>query len=171
LIIIRFKLALPMLKHRPLALEFTSAVAESTDVVPPWIQAGLLEIGLVRRHENMKLLQHRKVAPKCRAPHGDGVACCEGHQGIDCPLERSSSGWRMLAEMDSKPQQPEPEPEPEPQLVVKVQVPQSFVNMAVMWAAMDAGRDAVAKLRKHEEENRRPAAAAAAAEGVPPEGI
>ena len=175
LIIIRLKLALPMLKKRPLALEFTSAVVESTNVVQPWIQAGLLEIGLVRRHENKKLLQHRKVAPKCRAPHWDGVACCEGHQGTDCPLERSSSGWRMLARMDSKPQQQEPEPEPEPELepepepesAVKVHVPQSFVNMAVMWAAMDAGRDAVARLRKHEEENRRHAAVA---EGVPPGG-
>eukprot|EP01043_Picozoa_sp_COSAG02_P114503 COSAG02_NODE_50811_length_318_cov_0.707763_1_plen_62_part_01 len=61
-----------MLKKRPLALEFTSAVVESTNVVQPWIQAGLLEIGLVRRHENKKLLQHRKVAPKCRRPHWDG---------------------------------------------------------------------------------------------------
>eukprot|EP01046_Picozoa_sp_COSAG06_P011636 COSAG06_NODE_667_length_13266_cov_25.994532_6_plen_181_part_00 len=179
MIIIRFKLALPMLKHRPLALEFTSAVAESTDVVPPWIQAGLLEIGLVRRHENMKLLQHRKKKPKCCAPHWDGEACCEeeDHQGMKCPLERASSGWRMLARMDSTPQQqePEPEPEPEPELepepepesAVKVHVPQSFVKMAVMWAAMDAGRDAVARLRKHEEENRRHAAVA---EGVPPGG-
>ena len=150
----RFKLALPLLKRRPLALEFTSAVAESTDVVQPWIQAGLLEIGLVRHHENMKLMQHRKVAPKCGAPHcGDGVtppACCE-HQGM-CPLERTSSGWLSLARMHSK-----PEPEPEP--VVKV--PRSFVKMAVVWAAKDAGRDAVAMLRQHEMSTR-------PAEGVPP---
>ena len=203
-----FKAALPVLKRRPLTLEFTSAVAESTDVVQSWIQAGLLEIGLVRRHENMKLIKHREDVAMCGRPHcgdgyihpeevndaGDHIWCshtdsgafartephgpvCLEHKGL-CPLRRTSSGWLSLARMDSKPQaEPEPEPEPEPLAKVSVdtmvmlpvwtssgelrqsKTTQSFAKMAVMWAAMDAGRDAVAVLRAHENE---------IPEGVPP---
>ena len=156
-----FNLALPMLKSRPLALEFTSAVAESTDVVQRWIQAGLLEIGLVRRHETKKLIKHREEHdptcgnPHCKSDHGDAVrgSSCVEHQGT-CPLGRTSSGWMTLARMDSKPQA-------EP----VVTVTQSFAKKAaashVKWAAMDAARDAVAMLRAWEERPDTP-------EGVPP---
>eukprot|EP01046_Picozoa_sp_COSAG06_P026084 COSAG06_NODE_2226_length_7302_cov_6.886853_6_plen_185_part_00 len=90
-----------MLEQRPLALEFTSAVAKEHSIVPPWIRAGLLEIGLVRRHENMKLHQHRKVAPKCCAPHRDGEAYCEARQHEPEPEPAESSATDDVRHGDS----------------------------------------------------------------------
>ena len=74
-----FKEAIPMLKARPLTLEFTSALAEHTNEVRPWTHAALLEIGLVRRHEAMKLVQHRCYSPRCGKPHCEDETCTNVH--------------------------------------------------------------------------------------------
>ena len=120
-----------MLKARPLSLEFTSAVAEHTNQVTPWHHAALLEIGLVRRHEAMKLLTHRRVSPGCNDPHCSAPHCsvpkaCQGRP--NCLLSRTmSAGWLAISDPASslvtgtnpgqlQPHlQPQPEPEPEPE--------------------------------------------------------
>lgn len=136
-----FKLAVPMLKSRPLTLEFTSAVAEHTNAVTPWIHAALLEIGLVRRHEARKLLQHRQVSPCCGKPHCEEPACTQEHP---CPLKRTlSAGWLAIS----------PAIDSDSATVTdsdSVTVNKEFFRKCVCLAAKDAWHDAVDILRSHE---------------------
>jgi len=135
-----FKEAIPMLKARPLTLEFTSALAEHTNEVRPWTHAALLEIGLVRRHEAMKLVQHRCYSPRCGRPHCEDETCTNVHP---CPLKNTmGAGWMALvtASVDS----------PSPTTVT---VNRDFVRKCVRLAAKDAGVEAVQLLRSYETSN------------------
>ena len=87
-----FELAKRNLMRRPLKLEFSAAVSESTDTVERWLRAGLAEIGLVRRHEmrhtDEKLQQFRSMQLQRGTPawhssvrppeQGCERACCGG---------------------------------------------------------------------------------------------
>jgi hypothetical protein len=161
-----FKQALKMLKARPLKLEFSSAVAEHTNEVTAWHHAALLEIGLVRRHEAMKLLKHRRFSPGCNKPHCIDDCCREQHE---CTLTKEmSAGWLKLSDPSSSfgtardsrrvTLAPEPEPEPElqqleemkPESGTQMTVSKSFVQRCVCLAAEHAGVVAVALLRSYE---------------------
>ena len=142
-----FKEAAPKLKKLPLDLEFTTAVAQSTAVVQPWLCAGLLEIGLVRRHETAKLLRHRKECGNnlCNRPHCAGGcctparACEEDHEHDDrCTIRRQNShGWIKFAEV---------RPDAESKI-------RSLQKRVASMAAKDAFRDAIALVRAHEDKS------------------
>ena len=157
-----FKAASEELKKRPLALEFTAAVAESTETVKPWIRAALLEIGLVRRHETAKLLRHHQSMSgheRCSLPHcGDAASCeCSQHTPGACPIARTnSSGWIQLAQLDVKKQTAAEKKAADLQ--------KRLFRALAKDAALDAFRDSIATLRAHEE---RPQAMVP--EGDPPE--
>eukprot|EP01045_Picozoa_sp_COSAG04_P000845 COSAG04_NODE_24_length_37684_cov_50.391060_11_plen_2361_part_00 len=105
-----FKSAVKELKKLPLKLEFTSAVAEAQEAVPPWIRAGLLEIGLVHKHE---IARHKAQV----AAYGDSPLYHPVHHDPKEGLERvHSPSWRGEFELEPKDAGPEPEPEPEPEL-------------------------------------------------------
>jgi hypothetical protein len=156
-----FKVALKELKKRPLALEFTAAVAESTETVSPWIRAALLEIGLVRRHETAKLLRHRQSMSgheRCGLPHcGDAASCeCSQHAPGACPLVRTNShGWIKLAQLDVDKQTAAEK---------AADLQKRLYRALAKDAALDAFRDSIATLRAYEE---RPQAKVS--EGDPPE--
>ena len=156
-----FKAAAPMLKKLPLALEFTTAVAQSTAVVQPWLRAGLLEIGLVHRHETAKLLQHRKECGNgwCNQPHctdeccGAARTCQADHEHDDrCTIRRQNShGWIKFAEV-----------RPDAESVIR-----SLQKRVASMAAKDAFRDAIALVRAHEDKPRLVAIVPSTAKSVP----
>jgi hypothetical protein len=157
-----FKAALIELKKRPLALEFTVPVAESTETVKPWIRAALLEIGLVHRHETAKLLRHRQSMcghERCGLPHcEDRAASCEcsQHAPDRCPIARTNSrGWIQLAERDV---------DKHTAAEKAAELQKRLFRALAKDAALDAFRDSIATLRAHEE---RPQAMVP--EGDPPE--
>ncbi len=149
-----FKAASPKLKERPLALEFTIAVAQSTEIVKPWLRAGLLEIGLVRRHETAKLLSHRKQCDNlvCNLPHcGEGCCGGGGSHEQDSIRRTNSHGWIKLAqEQTTTTEREKAATEREKAATDRLMVLQKRV---ASMAAKDAFRDAIALVRAHEDKS------------------
>lgn len=86
-----FKEALPLLKQKPLVLEFNGTVAQTQLKLPKWLLAGLAEVQLVRRHEASKVPAHADLScPSC--PHKKLV-------------RNLSPGWKTLANHSPKDRQ------------------------------------------------------------------